>query len=116
VLESVLSSGPNVAALQESRPISFDATSRVGRPFAGRGCSTNDERSRGSIAPGMKVDLCLFDPERINDRATFADPTQLPDGIAWVFVNGIPVLHDRNPSGRLPGSLLRMDNAIATRA
>jgi N-acyl-D-amino-acid deacylase len=68
---------------------------------------------RGSIAPGMKADLCLFDPGRIIDRATFADPIQLPDGVAWVLVNGTPVLHDRTPTGRLPGSLLRMANAVA---
>lgn len=68
---------------------------------------------RGAIAPGMKADLCLFDPGRIIDRATFADPIQLPDGVAWVFVNGIPVLRDRTPTGHLPGSLLRMANVVS---
>jgi N-acyl-D-amino-acid deacylase len=70
---------------------------------------------RGAIAPRMKADLCLFDPVRIRDRATFADPIRLPDGVAWLIVNGTPVLHDRTPTGRLPGSLLRMDNVVAAR-
>jgi N-acyl-D-amino-acid deacylase len=62
---------------------------------------------RGAVVPGRKADLCLFDPARVADRATYADPTQLPDGIAWVFVNGEPVLHDRESTGVLPGRLLR---------
>jgi N-acyl-D-amino-acid deacylase len=62
---------------------------------------------RGAVAPGHKADLCLFDPAQIADRATFADPTQLPDGIAWILVNGEPVLHNRQWTGALPGILLR---------
>lgn len=62
---------------------------------------------RGVIAPGMKADLCLFDADRIVDRATFDDPMQLPDGISWVIVNGQPVLRDQQPTGNLPGRVLR---------
>jgi N-acyl-D-amino-acid deacylase len=62
---------------------------------------------RGVIEIGKRADLCLFDPNRVRDRATFADPEQLPDGIAWVIVNGEPVLHDRQPTGKLPGRVLR---------
>lgn len=62
---------------------------------------------RGVVAPGMKADLCLFDPATIIDRATFEDPVRLPDGIAWVLVNGVPVLRDKEPTGQFPGTLLR---------
>jgi N-acyl-D-amino-acid deacylase len=62
---------------------------------------------RGVIAPGMKADLCVFDPDAVIDRATFEDPTQFPDGIAWVIVNGKPVLEHRRPTGGLSGELLR---------
>jgi N-acyl-D-amino-acid deacylase len=62
---------------------------------------------RGVLAPGRKADVCLFDADRITDRATFEDPTQLPEGIAWVLVNGQVVLHNREPTGSLPGALLR---------
>jgi N-acyl-D-amino-acid deacylase len=62
---------------------------------------------RGVVAPGMKADLCLFDPATVIDRATFEDPVRLPAGIAWVFVNGEPVLHNREATGRYPGLLLR---------
>lgn len=62
---------------------------------------------RGAIAVGMQADLVLFDADRIADRATFADSTRFPDGIAWVIVNGVPVLHNTVPTGALPGKLLR---------
>ena len=42
---------------------------------------------RGLIAPGMQADLCLFDALRVIDRATFANPTEPTEGIAWVIVN-----------------------------
>ena len=38
---------------------------------------------RGRIAPGMKADLVLFDPEKVIDRSTFEEPRKLSDGIVW---------------------------------
>ena len=43
---------------------------------------------RGSIAEGYWADLVLFDPETIEDTATFADPIRPAQGIAGVWVNG----------------------------
>jgi N-acyl-D-amino-acid deacylase len=43
---------------------------------------------RGRIAVGAQADLVLFDPARIADRATYADPRQPPVGIDGVIVNG----------------------------
>ena len=63
--------------------------------------------NRGTIAPGNWADLCLFDPVTIRDTATYEQPEQLPEGIAWIFVNGEPVIHNRQPTGRLPGQVLR---------
>lgn len=42
----------------------------------------------GAIAPSMPADLVLFDPEVIEDRATFEDPFEFPVGIEGVFVGG----------------------------
>jgi len=61
----------------------------------------------GSVEPGMKADLCLFDPARVIDRATFEDPGQFPEEIARVIVNGRTVLQDREATGALPGALVR---------
>ncbi|MEA2263938.1 MAG: N-acyl-D-amino-acid deacylase [Acidobacteriaceae bacterium] len=44
---------------------------------------------RGRIREGYYADLVLFDPERIVDTATFADPIRPALGIAYVWVNGL---------------------------
>ncbi|RYD02313.1 hypothetical protein N752_25510 [Desulforamulus aquiferis] len=45
---------------------------------------------RGLLRPGLKADLVLFDPDAVEDRATFTDPCQFPGGFEYVFVNGLP--------------------------
>lgn len=47
---------------------------------------------RGFVRRGQAADLVVFDPERLADRATFAEPSLAPIGIDDVFVNGRPVL------------------------
>ncbi|MFI5269331.1 MAG: amidohydrolase family protein, partial [Chloroflexota bacterium] len=49
-------------------------------------------KDRGLVKEGFAADLTLFDPDRVIDRSTFADPWQLAEGIEWVFVNGQPAL------------------------
>jgi N-acyl-D-amino-acid deacylase len=44
---------------------------------------------RGIIRPGFVADLVLFDPDKVTDRATFADPHRYSEGFDYVLVNGI---------------------------
>jgi N-acyl-D-aspartate/D-glutamate deacylase len=69
---------------------------------------------RGRIAPGMAADLVLFDPERVADRATFAQPLEYPDGIPYVIVNG-KVAVDRGQPGEAAGQVLRRAGATVRR-
>ncbi len=62
---------------------------------------------RGLLRPGMRADLVLFDPATVRDAATFEEPERYPEGIEWVFVNGIAVVADGEPTGALPGRVLR---------
>ncbi|MBR9989700.1 MAG: D-aminoacylase [Gemmatimonadetes bacterium] len=62
---------------------------------------------RGRIAEGMYADVVVFDPATIRDRATFAEPHQYPDGIAWVIVNGIVAVADGSFRGTRAGLVLR---------
>ena len=62
---------------------------------------------RGLLRPGMRADLVLFDPETVRDEATFDEPERYPTGIAWVFVNGVAVIAEGEPTGALPGQVLR---------
>jgi N-acyl-D-aspartate/D-glutamate deacylase len=62
---------------------------------------------RGRIAEGLAADLVIFDPARVRDRATFAEPALLSEGIAYVIVNGVPVLENGKLTGAKPGRVLR---------
>jgi N-acyl-D-amino-acid deacylase len=61
---------------------------------------------RGVIREGAYADLVLFDPQSVNDQATFADPLQYPVGIPYVLVNGVPVIDNGGHVGALPGRVL----------
>ncbi|MDR1936777.1 MAG: D-aminoacylase [Candidatus Accumulibacter sp.] len=43
---------------------------------------------RGTLAAGHPADITVFDPQRIRDRASFAEPEQVSEGVRHVFVNG----------------------------
>ena len=43
---------------------------------------------RGTLVPGHYADITVFDPQNIRDRATFANPNLVSEGIRHVFVNG----------------------------
>jgi N-acyl-D-amino-acid deacylase len=62
---------------------------------------------RGVLKAGMWADIAIFDPDSVWDRATFAKPNRLSEGMRWVLVNGIPVIADGKPTGALPGKVLR---------
>ena len=61
---------------------------------------------RGLLRPGMKADIAIFDPERVNDKAEFARPHQYAEGFRHVLVNGIPVLRDGEMTAERPGRVL----------
>ncbi len=62
---------------------------------------------RGRIAPGLKADLVLFNPQTVIDRSTFEDPRRLSEGIELVLVNGEAVWSGGKPTGSRPGRVLR---------
>jgi N-acyl-D-amino-acid deacylase len=75
--------------------------------LGGRG--PQDDRPVGRAArarrPGALADVVVFDPETVDDLATYQAPHRYPAGIRWVWVNGGAVLeagrfHAR-PTGRV---------------
>lgn len=64
-------------------------------------------RDRGRIAPGLRADLVLLDPERFLDTATYDEPKQYPDGVAGVWVGGRPVWRGGRPTGERPGGVVQ---------
>jgi N-acyl-D-amino-acid deacylase len=62
---------------------------------------------RGLVETGYHADLVVFDPDRIQDNATFDDPHRYATGVKDVVVNGAPALRDGEPTGALPGRVVR---------
>lgn len=44
---------------------------------------------RGIVRPGFVADLVIFDPDRVQDKAVFAEPHQYSEGFDYVLVNGV---------------------------
>jgi N-acyl-D-amino-acid deacylase len=63
-------------------------------------------RDRGTIRPGAKADLLLFDPARVRARATYVDPFAKAEGFDLVMVNGRVAYAEGRKVDR-PGALLR---------
>ena len=64
-------------------------------------------KKRGSLTKGFFADLAIFNPETIQDHATFDEPHQLSTGMIHVFVNGEQVLKNGSHTGALPGRVVR---------
>lgn len=64
-------------------------------------------RRRGSLAVGNFADIVIFDPEKIQDHATFEKPMQYATGMEYVLVNGTVVLNNGEHTGATPGRVVR---------
>jgi N-acyl-D-amino-acid deacylase len=69
-------------------------------------------KDRGVLKEGAFADLLLFDPDTIKDRATFADPTALSQGVEKVFVQGVLVWDAGKPTGARPGHVVGRKGAM----
>ncbi len=62
---------------------------------------------RGRLAPGYYADVVVFDPKTIADHATYEKPAQYATGVRQVWVNGVQVLADGEPTGAAAGRVVR---------
>jgi len=62
---------------------------------------------RGMIREGAFADLVIFDPARVRDVATYADPHHLAEGVSYVLVNGVVIVDNGMFTDALPGRVLR---------
>jgi N-acyl-D-amino-acid deacylase len=61
---------------------------------------------RGSLQIGNYADIVIFDPEKIQDHATFDKPHQYSTGMQFVLVNGVLVLENGEHTGARPGRVV----------
>ena len=83
-----------------SMPFAIRSMTGLAAEFLGIG-------DRGRLAPGMKADLAVLDPERIRDRATYDDPHRFSEGTVHVLVNGVFAIREGVATGALAGRALR---------
>ena len=69
--------------------------------------STFGITGRGAVAPGAFADIVVFDPSALRERATYADPHQMSEGMWLVLVNGEAVIQDGSFTGKRPGKVLK---------
>lgn len=68
---------------------------------------------RGYLKPGQAADVVVFDSKTIADRATYEKPYEYSQGVRYVFVNGVPAIHEGTPTGALAGKALRHERPDA---
>ena len=61
---------------------------------------------RGSLLPGGKADIAIFDPARVRDTATFDKPHAYAEGFSHVLVNGQVVFENGEMTAARPGRVL----------
>jgi len=71
--------------------------------MTGKTALTFGLEGRGRVAAGGHADLCVFDAERVSDRATYEDPVRAPEGIVHVICNGVPTMLDGERTEARPG-------------
>ena len=63
--------------------------------------------NRGLLKAGFFADITIFDPGKIVDRATFTQPAQLSEGVAYTIVNGRIEYDHGRLTGAAAGQVLR---------
>ena len=64
--------------------------------------------SKGRLKVGADADITVFDAAKVADQATYENPAKYAEGIAYVVVNGVPVVQEgKLLMGVFPGRGLR---------
>lgn len=66
---------------------------------------------RGKLLSGYCADVVIFDPASIKDKATYENPFEAPEGIAYVLVNGMIVLEHSQVRSLNSGQVIRAVNS-----
>jgi len=64
-------------------------------------------RDRGLVREGFAADLLVFDPERVQDKATYTQPHQYSEGFDYVLVNGVLMVDNGRLAEARGGRILR---------
>lgn len=79
------------------------------RKMSGLAAETFNLKRYGRIEQGAQANLVVFDPQRVNDRATFEDSKRYPVGIEHVIVEGETVIEYGEQRGGGSGIAVRQN-------
>jgi N-acyl-D-amino-acid deacylase len=77
------------------------------RRMTGLPARTFGFKDRGVLREGAAADVVIFDPARVQDRATFTQPHAFSDGIDVVLVNGTVAVEDGKLTEARGGKIVR---------
>jgi N-acyl-D-aspartate/D-glutamate deacylase len=66
-------------------------------------------KGRGIIKEGNYADIVLMDFANLKITATALNPAKQPEGIEYVFVNGVAVVKNAKHTGAMPGRILKRE-------
>ena len=64
-------------------------------------------QDRGVLRVGAAADILVFDPARVQDKSTYAQPHQYSEGFDFVLVNGTVMVDEGQLTEARPGKVLR---------
>ncbi|MCS7043309.1 MAG: D-aminoacylase [Bryobacteraceae bacterium] len=64
-------------------------------------------RDRGLLREGFAADIVVFDPARVQDKATYTRPHQYSEGFDYVLVNGVVMVEEGRLTDARGGRILR---------
>ena len=68
---------------------------------------------RGAIRAGLHADVTVFNYDKIDDKASYENPTAYPEGIDYVLVNGQVVVDQGRHTGAKPGMVLKGPGTVS---
>jgi N-acyl-D-amino-acid deacylase len=71
---------------------------------------------QGYVMPGMAANVTVFDPGTIAARSSYERPTELPEGVRFVLVNGELAVRDGKVTGRTAGHVLLRASDMPSRS
>lgn len=90
----------------------FDLATAV-RKMTSDPCRRFGLADRGWLRPGYAADVVLFDPDRVQDAATYEEPIRYPVGVHTVLVNGIVTVEAGEHTGVRAGQIVRRTAAAS---
>lgn len=68
--------------------------------------------TKGLLKEGMDADICVFDPDKIMDRADYTDPGGHAEGLSYVIVGGKVAAINAVATGELGGKVMYRQTKI----